>query len=92
MSKKNQKRRGEILPVLHPDAAGIDIGAEELFVAVPGDRDSQPVRRFSTFTRDLHELAQWLKRCGIRAVAMESTRSIGFRSIKSWKLTALKSF
>lgn len=51
MSKKNQKRRSEMLPVLHPDAAGVDIGAEELFVAVPSDRDSQPVRRFSTFTR-----------------------------------------
>src|SRR5690242_10456862 len=62
-----------MLPVLHPDAAGIDIGAEELFVAVPTDRDSQPVRRFLTFTRDLLELAEWLKRCGIRAVAMEST-------------------
>ncbi|MBV9443548.1 MAG: IS110 family transposase [Acidobacteriaceae bacterium] len=73
MSKKNQKRRSEMLPVLHPDAAGVDIGAEELFVAVPTDRDSQPVRRFSTFTRDLLELAEWLKRCGIRAVAMEST-------------------
>jgi transposase len=73
MSKKNQQRRSEMLPVLHPDAAGVDIGAEELFVAVPGDRDSQPVRRFSTFTRDLLELAEWLKGCGIRAVAMEST-------------------
>ena len=70
---ENQKRRSEMLPVLHPDAAGVDIGAEELFVAVPTDRDSQPVRRFSTFTRDLLELAEWLKRCGIRAVAMEST-------------------
>ena len=50
MSKKSQKRRSEMLPVLHPDAAGVDIGAEELFVAVPSDRDSQPVRRFF----DLH--------------------------------------
>jgi hypothetical protein len=55
VSKKNQKRRSEMLPVLHPDAAGVDVGAEELFVAVPTDRDSQPVRRFSTFTRDLLE-------------------------------------
>ena len=47
-----------MLPVLHPDAAGVDIGAEELFVAVPGDRDSQPVKRFSTFTQDLLELAE----------------------------------
>ena len=73
VSKKSQKRRSEMLPVLHPDTAGVDIGAEELFVAVPTDRDLQPVRRFSTFTRELLELAEWLKRCGIRAVAMEST-------------------
>lgn len=46
MSKKSQKRRSEMLPILHPDAAGVDIGAEELFVAVSADRDSQPVRRF----------------------------------------------
>jgi transposase len=62
-----------MLPVLHPDAAGIDIGAEEVFVAVSSGRDSEPVKRFSTFTRDLLELAEWLKRCGIRTVAMEST-------------------
>ena len=35
MAKKNQKRPSEMLPVLHPDAAGVDIGAEEFFVAVP---------------------------------------------------------
>ena len=73
VSKKSQKRPSEMLPVLHPHAAGVDIGAEELFVAVPTGRDSQPVPRFATFTRDLLQLAEWLKRCGIRAVAMEST-------------------
>jgi transposase len=62
-----------MLPVLHPDAAGVDIGAEEVFVAVSSDRDSEPVKKFTTFTRDLLELAEWLKRCGIRTVAMEST-------------------
>jgi len=62
-----------MLPVLHPDAAGIDIGAEEVFVAVPPDRTAEPVRSFETFTRDLYELADWLQSCGIRSVAMEST-------------------
>ena len=61
------------LPVMQPDAAGIDIGAEEVFVAVPPDRDTESVRRFATFTRDLHEMAEWLKHCGVRSVAMEST-------------------
>ena len=67
------KKRIEQLPVLHPDAAGVDIGAEEIFVAVPADRDNKPVRSFSTFTRDLKELVDWLQGCGIRTVAMEST-------------------
>ena len=75
MAKKSKrsKRRCEELPILHPDAAGIDVGASELFVAVSADRDPQPVRSFPTFTRDLNALADWLQRCGIRSVAMEST-------------------
>jgi transposase len=72
MAKKG-KRRSDQLPVLHPDAAGIDVGASELFVAVSADRDPQPVRSFPTFTRDLNALADWLQQCGIRSVAMEST-------------------
>jgi transposase len=62
-----------MLPVLQPDAAGIDIGAEEIFVAVPADREADSVRSFDTFTRDLHELADWLQKCGVTTVAMEST-------------------
>jgi hypothetical protein len=60
-------------PVLEPNAAGVDIGATEIYVAVPPDRDSQPVRRFATFTEDLIGAADWLERCGIETVAMEST-------------------
>jgi transposase len=71
MAKKS--RRCDQLPVLHPDAAGIDVGASELFVAVAADRDPHPVRSFPTFTRDLNALADWLEQCGIRSVAMEST-------------------
>jgi transposase len=59
--------------LLQPDAAGIDIGAEEIYVAVPPDRDVDSTRRFGTFTRDLIELADWLQLCRIRTVAMEST-------------------
>ncbi|HEY3741458.1 MAG TPA: transposase [Bryobacteraceae bacterium] len=61
------------LPILHADTAGVDIGATEIYVAVPADRDDQPVRRFGTFTEDLHKIAQWLKECKIQRVAMEST-------------------
>lgn len=70
---KRLKKRCEELPILHPDAAGIDIGASDLFVAVSADRDPQSVRSFPTFTRDLNALADWLQQCGVRSVAMEST-------------------
>ncbi len=76
MARKSvQKSKGgsRMLPVMHPDAAGVDIGAEEIFVAVPADRAADSVRSFGTFTRDLHELADWLQKCGVRTVAMEST-------------------
>jgi len=58
---------------LNLNAAGIDIGATAHFVAVPPDRDPQPVRQFATFTADLHRLADWLSSCGVDTVVMEST-------------------
>lgn len=61
------------LPTLHPHAAGIDLGATQLQVAVPCDADPRPVRPFTTFTDDLFKLRDWLKACGVRTVAMEST-------------------
>jgi transposase len=72
-SKSKTKGSGRMLAVLHPDAAGVDIGAEEIYVAVPPDRDSEPVRSFETFTRDLHQLTDWMQKRRIRTVAMEST-------------------
>lgn len=61
------------LEVVHPNAAGIDIGNAAHYVAVPPDRDPEPVRRFECFTQDLHALADWLGQCGIVTVAMQST-------------------
>src|SRR6266545_4282144 len=61
------------LPTILPNAAGMDIGTEEIVVAVPPDRDEQPVRAFATFTPDLHALVAWLVACRIDTVAMEST-------------------
>ena len=63
----------EGLPTIHPNAAAMDIGADEIVVAVPPDRDEQPVRVFRTFTPDLHALVAWLLACGIDTVALEST-------------------
>ena len=61
------------LAVTHPNAAGIDVGNSEHYVAVPPERDEQPVRSFRCFTEDLREMAAWLKACGIRTVALQST-------------------
>jgi transposase len=61
------------LEMVHPDAAGIDIGNETHYVAVPPTRDSQPVRRFGCTTAELKAMAEWLKQCRIRTVAMQST-------------------
>ena len=79
----NRKQRREMmrkiqsedlsLEVVHPDAAGIDIGNESHYVAVPPTRDSQPVRRFGCTTAELKAMADWLKQCGIRTIAMQST-------------------
>lgn len=61
------------LEVLHPNAAGIDVGNNAHYVAVRPDRDPQSVRRFECFTADLHSLADWLHQCGVTTVAMQST-------------------
>jgi len=61
------------LEVVHPDAAGIDVGGSEHWVAVSPDRDPEPVRRFGCFTADLREMACWLVEKGVRSVAMQST-------------------
>jgi Transposase len=61
------------LEIVHPDAAGIDVGGSEHWVAVSPDRDPEPVRRFGCFTADLREMGQWLVEKGVRSVAMQST-------------------
>ena len=63
----------ESLKQLNLNAAGLDIGSAEIWACVPEERDEQPVRRFDTFTTDLHALVDWLDRCSVETVAMEST-------------------
>ena len=75
----NRKPRREImrqmqsedlnLEVVHPHAAGIDIGNAAHYVAVPPSRDPQPVRCFGCTTAELKTMAEWLKQCGIRTGA-----------------------
>ena len=61
------------LEVVHPMAAGIDVGNSEHWVAVPPHLDAEPVRTFGCFTADLVALADWLEKLGIQTVAMQST-------------------
>ncbi len=71
-TSKGKPARGK-LEVLHPDAAGIDVGGTAHYVAVPNEAAQESVRQFGVYTRDLHALADWLKACGVKIVAMEST-------------------
>ncbi len=65
--------RRQVFELKHPNTAGIDVGCASQFVAVPEDRDDQPVREFKSFTEDLLALIDGLKACDIDTVAMEST-------------------
>ncbi len=73
LATRNRSFSRKGLELTHPNAAGIDIGSASHFVAVPADRDDEPVREFASFTADLHRLADWLRDCGVDTVAMEST-------------------
>ena len=68
-----KRAKAASLIIAYPNACGIDIGATSHFVAVPADRDAEPVQEFPAFTTDLARLVQWLRSCHITAVAMEST-------------------
>ncbi len=72
-SAQPTRRASEPLRVVHPDAAGIDIGSQKHYVAVPPDRDPEPVRCFGCLTPDLQTMARWLVACGIKTVALEAT-------------------
>jgi transposase len=78
MSKRTSSVKVEAKPVdslsqINDHAAGLDIGAAEIYACVPADRDEAFVRAFKTFTPDLCALADWLSACRIETVAMEST-------------------
>ena len=64
----NKAKAPIVQTVVHPDAAGIDLAAEVHYVAVPTDRDPQPVRNFGTTTEQLYALADWLQACRVQTV------------------------
>lgn len=61
------------LQVANPNAAAIDIGSSDHWVAVPPGRDEQSVRKFGCFTANLVAVADWLAQCRIDTVVMEAT-------------------
>src|ERR1700737_1457496 len=78
--KDNRRRRTgkprvskSVLDRINPNAAGIDCGSAEHFVAVPPDRDAIPARSFPTLTRDVPRRADWLPPCPVTSVAMEAS-------------------
>lgn len=78
MSKKRKKKKVKVVNLeamkqLNLNAAGLDIGSDEIYACVPEDRGAESVRCFGTFTKDLHGISDWLKECDIDTVAMEST-------------------
>jgi transposase len=73
MSAKNKRLPAGPRQRVHANAAGIDVGSEAHVVAVPADRDAQPLRTFGVFTADLRALAEWLRQCQVTTVALEST-------------------
>lgn len=80
------------LELVHPNAAGIDIGNESHFVAVPPGRDAEPVREFGSWTADLNRIAEWLIGCGIDTVAMQSTGVYWFAAYDVLEKRGLKVF
>ncbi len=72
-AKQSRQEQGGAMSPIHPHAASVDVGATLHVAAVGPGADAEPVRSFGTFTADLNRMADWLKQCGIRTVAMEST-------------------
>ena len=77
------------LEQINLNAAGLDIGAAEIWACVPEGRDEASVRCFQTFTVDLHALADWLAACNVETVAMEST---GVYWIPAYEILEAKGF
>src|SRR5712671_3137521 len=71
--KRTKSKVDRTMPMVHPNAAAIDVGATIHMAAVSADRTPEPVRSFGAFTTDLHRLVNWFKECGVETVVMEST-------------------
>ena len=77
------------MPIVNPNAAAIDVHADNHVVCVPADRDTPNVRTFGANSCDLLQIADWLSHCGITTVAIEST---GIYWIPPFELLEAKGF
>jgi len=76
MQRKKASTKRDVnsgLSLIRPNAAGMDIGSREHYVAVAEGADPRPVRSFGCTTSELKEMATWLKSCRVETVAMEAT-------------------
>ena len=81
--RRNRKQRRDLqrrlccedpgLTIVNPHAAGIDVGNESHYVAVPPSRDATPVQEFGSWTADLVRMCEWLQACRIETVVMQAT-------------------
>ena len=71
--ERSKPKNDRKMPMVHPNAAAIDVGATMHMAAVRADRTPEPVRSFGTFTTDLHRLVDWFTECGVETVVMELT-------------------
>jgi hypothetical protein len=81
-ARRSRRTSPPILERINPHAAGIDCGATTHVVAVPPDRDDEPVQSFRTFTADLHRLADWLVACGVISGSAEIWNRTGSRPLR----------
>jgi len=80
MKRKGKRTRGveearpfEGMSRVNPNAAGVDIGAEEIVACVSGGEEIQIVKAFGNYTVDLQSIGRWFREHAIRTIAMEST-------------------
>lgn len=88
--KKTRLQSVTEAPQIRRDACGIDISPEVIYVAVGPQQDAPAVRAFGTFTAELYRIANWLRACGVRTVAMESTEFTGSLCFRCWRIAGLK--
>ncbi len=91
MSKKRSSRTGKknrrVLEQINHNAAGADMGAREVWIAVGDHVSDEPVQKFGTTTNELQRSAEWMRSCAVDTVAMEATAVYSVAAFESAKST-----